>query len=67
MVRMFAWDPDHWRFRTEEARTVADQITHEEARTIMRCIANDYDRLSKLAEQQLADQEGRMAIDASTG
>ena len=51
------WDPDHWRFRAEETRTVADQMTHEEARTIMRRIALDYDRLAKLAEEQLADQE----------
>ena len=65
MIRKFAWDPQHWRFRAEEARTVADQMTHEEARTIMRRIANDYDHLAKLAEAQLADQ--RMAIDASTG
>jgi len=57
MVRKFAWDPAQWRFRAEEARTVADQMTHEEARTIMRRIANDYDRLAKLAEEQLADQE----------
>ena len=57
MVRKFAWDPEHWRFRAEEARTVADQMTHEAARTIMRRIANDYDRLAKLAEEQLAAQE----------
>jgi hypothetical protein len=57
LVRKFAWDPDHWRFRAEEARTVADQMTHEEARTIMRRIANDYDRLAKLAEEQLVAQE----------
>ena len=55
--RMFAWDPAQWRFRAEEARTVADQMIHEEARTIMRRIANDYDRLAKLADEQLADQE----------
>jgi hypothetical protein len=46
------WDPNHWRFRAEETRTVADQMTHEEARTIMRRIALDYDRLAKLAEVQ---------------
>jgi len=40
--RKFVWDPGHWRFRAEEARTVADQMTHEDARTIMRRIANDY-------------------------
>jgi multidrug resistance efflux pump len=57
MVRKFAWDPAQWRFRAEEARTVADQMTHEEARTIMRRIANDYDRLARLAEEQLVAQE----------
>jgi len=50
-------------FRAEEARTVADQMTHEEARTIMRRIANDYDRLAKVAEEQLADQEKRATGD----
>ena len=56
MARNFIWDPSHWRFRAEEARTVADQMNHEEARAIMRRIAMDYDRLAKLAEQQLIDQ-----------
>jgi hypothetical protein len=55
--RKFVGDPAQWRFRAEEARTVADQMTHEEARTVMRRIANDYDRLAKLAEEQLAAQE----------
>jgi hypothetical protein len=59
----FVWDPKRWRFRAEEARTVADQMTHEEARTIMRRIANDYDRLAKVAEEQLADQEKRATGD----
>jgi len=53
------WDPEHWRFRAEETRTIADQMTHEESRTIMRRIALDYDRLAKLAEVQLGDQERR--------
>jgi hypothetical protein len=57
MSRKFIWDPEHWRFRAEEARTVADQMTHEEARTIMRRIAMDYDRLAKLAEVQLIQEE----------
>ena len=46
--RKFVVDPGHWRFRAEEARTVADQMTHEEARTIMRRIAMDYDLAIKL-------------------
>jgi hypothetical protein len=53
----FAWDPQHRRFRAEESRTIADLMIHEEARAIMRGIAMDYDRLAKLAEVQLADQE----------
>jgi hypothetical protein len=53
----FFWDPEHWRFRADVTRTIADQMTHEEARTIMRRIANDYDRLAKFAEAQLAHQE----------
>jgi hypothetical protein len=40
-------------------------MTHEEARTIMRRIALDYDRLAKIAEEQLADQE-RGAIGPKT-
>jgi hypothetical protein len=57
MQKIRFWDPEHWRFRAEETRTVADQMTHEDARTIMRQIANDYDRLAKLAEEQLAIEE----------
>ena len=63
MQKVRFWDPQHWRFRAEEARTVADQMTNEEARTIMRRIANDYDRLAKVAEEQLADQEKRATGD----
>jgi len=57
MQKVRFWDPDHWRLRAEETRTVADQMTHEGARAIVRRIANDYDDLAKLAEEQLADQE----------
>ena len=43
MQKVRFWDPEHWRFRAEETCTVADQMTHEAARTIMRRIAMDYD------------------------
>jgi hypothetical protein len=56
MQKVRFWDPEHWRFRAEEACTVADQMTHEEARTIMRRIAMDYHRLAKLAEVQLIQE-----------
>src|SRR5215467_8270117 len=54
MQKVRFWDPEHWRLRAEETRTVADQMHHEESRTIMRRIALDYDRLVKFAEEQLA-------------
>jgi len=38
-------------------------MTHEQARAIMRRIANDYDRLAKVVEEQLADQEKRATGD----
>ena len=31
MQKVRFWDPAHWRFRAEETRTVADQMTHDEA------------------------------------
>jgi hypothetical protein len=67
MQKVRYWDPQHWRFRAEEARTIADQMTHEGARTIMRRIANDYDRLAKVAEEQLADQERGIGREADNG
>ena len=63
MQKVRFWDPEHWCFRAEETRTVADQMTHEEARAIMRGIALDYDRLAKIAEEQLAAQEKRATGD----
>ena len=56
------WDPEHWRFRAEETRTVADQMTHEEARTIMRRIAMDYDRLAKLAARIVTQSFSRAKV-----
>ena len=64
--RKFVWDPNHWRFRAEETRTVADQMTHEAARTIMRRIALDYDRLAKVAEEQLIRMKSLRRTDAGT-
>jgi len=46
-------DPEHWRFRAEEARAVADEMKAEEARKTMLQVAQAYDRLAKMAEDLL--------------
>ena len=44
----------HWRERAEEARAVAGQLNHPEAKRIMLGIAEGYERMAKLAEERLA-------------
>jgi hypothetical protein len=46
-------DPAHWRARAEEARTLADQMKHDEKsrQTMLRIVA-DYERMEKHAEER---------------
>jgi hypothetical protein len=46
-------DPQHWRRRAEEARTLADELTDPEAKSKMLKIAEDYEKLSIWAVQRL--------------
>jgi hypothetical protein len=46
-------DPNHWRERAEEARTIADEITDKESKRQMLRIAQDYEELAKRAEKRL--------------
>jgi hypothetical protein len=49
-------DPQHWRARAQEARTIADQINDEKSKAAMLRIANDYETLAERAEKRLANK-----------
>jgi hypothetical protein len=46
-------DPEHWRSRAEEARAIASDLKHPEAKRIMEDIAVGYDRLAQQATDRL--------------
>jgi hypothetical protein len=47
-------DPKHWLDRAKEARALAQQINDPEATRTLLAIADDYERLSKRAEERAA-------------
>jgi hypothetical protein len=52
MPASFINDPEHWRQRAEEARTIADQMNDPQSKEAMLKIAEDYERLGERAERR---------------
>ena len=48
-------NPEFWRYRAEEVRTLADEMKHAETKKIMARIAEDYERVANIVEQHLRD------------
>ena len=47
-------DPQHWRDRAEEVRSLADQMSDPQTRRMLEGVADDYETLAKGAEERRA-------------
>jgi len=52
-------DPTHWRGRAEEMRALAEQKGESVSKQMMLRIAEDYERLARIAEQRAKDSPPR--------
>jgi hypothetical protein len=52
MPASFINDPEHWRRRAEEARSIAEQMSDSPSKDAMLRIAKDYERLAERAEER---------------
>lgn len=59
-------NPEYWRARAEEARTVAESLAHAECKRMMLQVADDYEKLANRAEEGEAPVGRRSARTVGT-
>ena len=50
-------NPEFWYFRAEEVRSIAEDMKHDDPKAVMLRIAEDYERIARLVEQQGRDKK----------
>jgi hypothetical protein len=56
-------DPNHWRQRAQEVRSIAEGLNDPEAKATMQQIADAYELLAKRAEQRKSPRQGTKPSD----
>jgi hypothetical protein len=60
MPASFINDPEHWRHRAEEIRTLADGMKDELSKQMMLRIAQDYERLAHAPPREVLAMKRRL-------
>jgi hypothetical protein len=51
-------DPQYWRFRAEEAMSIAENLLEkEELKAVLRQVSDDYERVAKYVERRRAREQ----------
>jgi hypothetical protein len=53
----FRFDPGHWRERAKQMRDIAESVPDEQAKRLLRDIADDYEELAKKASVRKGQQK----------
>jgi hypothetical protein len=51
----FIDDPEYWRKRAEEARTIAERMTDAHTKSLMLSVAESYEKISKWAAKRAGE------------
>lgn len=52
-------DPSYWRARADEARAIAETLSHGPTKRIMLGVASDYERIAQITEARLQEKPSR--------